>query len=58
MIVTSPPNGNIAPPGDDTLFILNSAGVPSVARFVQLSATIPQSASNRPILRTRPGTSR
>ena len=44
LIVTSPPNGNIAPPGYYMLFILNSAGVPSVARFVQLSATIP----NRP----------
>ena len=44
LIVTSPPNGNIAPPGYYMLFILNSAGVPSVARFVQLLATIP----NRP----------
>jgi hypothetical protein len=35
--VTAPPNGNIAPPGYYLLFILNSAGVPSVAKFVQLS---------------------
>jgi galactose oxidase-like protein len=35
--VTAPPNGNIAPPGYYMLFILNSAGVPSVASFVQLS---------------------
>jgi hypothetical protein len=35
--VTAPPNGNIAPPGYYMLFILNSAGVPSVARFVKLS---------------------
>ena len=34
---TAPPNGNIAPPGYYLLFILNSAGVPSVAQFVQLS---------------------
>ena len=34
--VTAPPNGNVAPPGYYMLFILNSAGVPSVARFVQL----------------------
>ena len=33
--VTAPPNGNIAPPGYYMLFILNSAGVPSVATFVQ-----------------------
>ncbi|HTC93549.1 MAG TPA: galactose oxidase-like domain-containing protein [Terriglobales bacterium] len=39
--VTAPPNGNIAPPGYYMLFILNSAGVPSVATFVQLSATPP-----------------
>ena len=32
--VTSPPNGNIAPPGYYMLFVLNTAGVPSVARFV------------------------
>src|SRR5437870_7750256 len=33
--VTVPPNGNIAPPGYYMLFLLNSAGVPSLARFVQ-----------------------
>ncbi|HXB20686.1 MAG TPA: galactose oxidase-like domain-containing protein [Candidatus Solibacter sp.] len=33
--VTAPPNGNIVPPGYYLLFILNSAGVPSVAKFVQ-----------------------
>jgi hypothetical protein len=37
--VTSPPNSSIAPPGYYMLFILNSAGVPSMASFVQLSAT-------------------
>jgi hypothetical protein len=35
LTVTSPPNDKIAPPGYYLLFILNSAGVPSVARFVQ-----------------------
>jgi Domain of unknown function (DUF1929) len=34
--VTAPPNGNIAPPGYYMLFLLNTAGVPSVASFVQL----------------------
>ena len=37
--VTAPPNGNIAPPGYYMLFVLNAAGVPSVARFVHLSTT-------------------
>jgi fibronectin type 3 domain-containing protein len=36
---TTPPNSNIAPPGYYLLFLLNSAGVPSVAQFVQLSLT-------------------
>jgi hypothetical protein len=35
--LTSPPNGNIAPPGYYMLFLLDSAGVPSIAKFVQLS---------------------
>jgi len=38
LTVTAPPNGNIAPPGYYMLFILNSSGVPSVAKFVQLAA--------------------
>ncbi|HWZ45765.1 MAG TPA: galactose oxidase-like domain-containing protein, partial [Candidatus Saccharimonadales bacterium] len=36
--VTAPPNGQIAPPGYYMLFILNGAGVPSVAQFVRLSS--------------------
>ncbi len=36
--VTAPPNGNIAPPGYYMLFVLDSAGVPSVARFVRLTS--------------------
>jgi hypothetical protein len=36
--VTAPPNANIAPPGYYMLFLLNSAGVPSVATFIQLTA--------------------
>src|SRR4029077_10421927 len=32
------PTGNIAPPGYYMLFLLNSSGVPSVAKFVQLGA--------------------
>jgi hypothetical protein len=35
---TSPPSGNIAPPGYYMLFILNASGVPSVASMVQVLA--------------------
>jgi galactose oxidase len=30
----APPNGNLAPPGAYMLFLINQAGVPSVAKFV------------------------
>ena len=36
--ITGPPNGNIAPPGYYMLFLLNNAGVPSIASIVQVSA--------------------
>jgi uncharacterized membrane protein len=39
--VTAPPNTNIAPPGYYMLFVLNSAGVPSVASFLQLLPQTP-----------------
>jgi hypothetical protein len=42
--VTTPPNGNIAPPGYYMLFVLNGAGVPSVARFVRLVPAPPNQA--------------
>jgi galactose oxidase-like protein len=35
--LTSPPNGKIASPGYYMLFLLDSAGVPSRAQFIQLS---------------------
>ncbi len=34
---TTPPNGNIAPPGYYMVFIIDQAGVPSVAKFIHLS---------------------
>jgi hypothetical protein len=37
LTVNAPPNSNLAPPGYYMLFVLNQAGVPSVARFVQVS---------------------
>jgi hypothetical protein len=36
--VTAPSNGNIAPPGYYMLFLVDSSGVPSVAKFVQVGA--------------------
>jgi uncharacterized protein YjdB len=39
LTVTAPPNGNIAPPGYYMLFILNNAGVPSVAAFVSVNSS-------------------
>jgi hypothetical protein len=38
LTVNAPPNSNLAPPGYYMLFVLNRAGVPSVARFVQVSS--------------------
>ncbi len=37
--LVGPPNANIAPPGYYMLFLINTAGAPSVARFVRLSAS-------------------
>jgi Domain of unknown function (DUF1929)/Chitobiase/beta-hexosaminidase C-terminal domain/Bacterial lectin/PKD domain len=34
--VTGPPNGNIAPPGYYMIFLFNTSGVPSAAKFVQV----------------------
>ena len=39
LTVTAPPNGNIAPPGYYMIFVVNSSGVPSVAKFARLSST-------------------
>src|SRR6188472_1408153 len=35
--LTTPPDGSIAPPGYYMLFLVDSAGVPSKARFIQLT---------------------
>jgi hypothetical protein len=39
--VTAPSNSNLVPPGYYMLFILNSTGVPSVAKIVQLGSASP-----------------
>jgi len=48
--VTAPPNGNIAPPGYYMLFVLNSAGVPSTATFVQLTTAAANQAPQASIV--------
>ena len=35
--ITAPANANIAPPGHYMLFLVNSNGVPSVARMIQIT---------------------
>ena len=52
MNLTTPPNGNIAPPCYYMLFLLDSAGVPSVAQFIQISPY--SSAPPRGIISTPP----
>jgi Domain of unknown function (DUF1929)/Legume lectin domain/Chitobiase/beta-hexosaminidase C-terminal domain/PKD domain len=37
--VTGPPNGNTAPPGYYMIFLINTSGVPSIAKFVLVSKT-------------------
>jgi len=37
LTVTGPPNGGVAPPGYYMLFIVDAAGVPSIARMVQVA---------------------
>jgi hypothetical protein len=43
--VQAPENGNIAPPGYYMLFLVNSNGVPSVAKFVQMDTYTSTSTS-------------
>ena len=45
--VTAPANGNLAPPGDYMLFLINGNGVPSVAKMVRVGAAgVPTAPSN------------
>ena len=48
MLATSPPSANVAPPGPYMLFLLNSAGVPSVARFVSVGTGPPPPPDTTP----------
>jgi len=36
LTVTAPANANLAPPGHYMLFIVNSSGVPSKAKFIRI----------------------
>ncbi|WP_250008739.1 galactose oxidase-like domain-containing protein [Actinoplanes sp. M2I2] len=37
LTVTGPPNGGVAPPGYYMLFVIDAAGVPSVAKMIQIA---------------------
>ena len=41
MVLTSPPDPSVAPPGWYMLFALDARGVPSVARWIQLDPDAP-----------------
>ncbi|HYH00642.1 MAG TPA: carboxypeptidase regulatory-like domain-containing protein [Terriglobales bacterium] len=43
--VTFPASPNVAPPGYYMLFLLNTAGVPSVAKIIQITASAPTSGT-------------
>jgi galactose oxidase len=45
LTVTAPANGNVCPPGHYMLFLLNQAGVPSVATIIQIGAPVPPPAA-------------
>lgn len=48
LTVSAPPNGNIAPPGYYMMFLLNSAGVPSLASFLQITPSTDFAVSATP----------
>jgi hypothetical protein len=45
LTVTAPANGNVCPPGHYMLFLVNQAGVPSVANIIQIGAPAPPAAA-------------
>ena len=61
---TAPPNANICPPGHYMLFILNSQGVPSVAKIIQISAPagaaaqVPEAAEPEALVASAPTSAR
>ncbi len=55
--VTAPPNSNIAPPGYYMLFLINSGGVPSVAKIVRMGGTAANPAPTMSSISPNAGTS-
>ncbi len=53
--VTMPSSANAAPPGYYQLFLVNAAGVPSVAKFIRLDTGLP-APSAIPVVTPPPGT--
>jgi hypothetical protein len=47
LTVQAPPSGNLTPPGNYMLFIVNSKGVPSVASIINISASGTSAAAAR-----------
>jgi hypothetical protein len=48
VVVTSPPDPSVAPPGWYMLFALDARGVPSEARWIQLDPAAPEAAAPAP----------
>lgn len=54
LTLTSPANGNIAPPGFYMLFVIDGAGVPSVSKMVQIVAGNPGPTPTQPVSNPTP----
>jgi hypothetical protein len=51
LTVTAPDSPNLCPPGHYMLFILSKAGVPSVAKMIQIQATVaPATLATKPLM--------
>jgi hypothetical protein len=48
LAATSPQNANVAPPGVYMLFIIDDAGVPSLAKMIQVGSASPPPPTNTP----------
>jgi hypothetical protein len=53
--VTSPPDASVAPPGYYMMFALDSAGIPSVARWIRVHADAPRPADPTEAVAASPG---
>ena len=57
VVLTSPPDPSVAPPGWYMLFVLDARGVPSVARWIQLDPNAPAIAAPAAPVTAAPGVS-